>query len=77
MFVNKTYDSINEQYAKATETRRANRTNLKVDGRRVPPSWRLDEIADQKLTAGYNSKNKNCSVCFEKKSLTGSCYCTI
>lgn len=73
--MNKTYKSMIEQYEIKNSS---HRVHLRVDSRamRISPAM-LDKIADEKLTAGYTSKNKRCEVCYEKKSLSGDCYCTI
>jgi hypothetical protein len=42
-----------------------------------PPKWVLDLKADLTITAGYTrKKNPTCTVCFERKSISGSCSCS-
>lgn len=72
--MNNTYKSMIDQYA---IKKNSHRVHLKIDARRMPGEDVLDRAAEQKLTAGYTSKNVRCTKCFEKKSLSGDCFCTI
>lgn len=47
------------------------------DKHKVPPSWLLDKLADEKLSGGYNTKRSNvCVSCFVARSSNDTCMCS-
>lgn len=53
--------------------RRSQQSIDERDTSHKPPAWLLDKIADEKLAAGYNKRNRKCNVHNMKMSVTGVC----
>jgi hypothetical protein len=55
----------------------AAKTAAQLDAPNMPPQWVLDELAERKLTGGFNVRPSNlCYGCRTYRSVNGTCGCT-
>jgi len=58
-----------------TDAQRMNYQSCPCDPRYLPSQARLDAEAEFRLTGGFKVRGNTCPVCYQARSVNGSCGC--